>query len=265
MKVDTVALFPEVRQGLTELLAGLDEAEWLLPTVCPGWDVKDVALHLLGVEIHNVSRRRDGVATGPGPGEDLVEWLNAHNEAWVRGCRNIGDRLLIELLDFAGAAFESHLAGVDLDESSAHVSWAGDDPVPMWLDVARECTERWVHQQQIRDACGRPGLNGPEFAGPVIRTLVHALPRTYRHVHTSEGTAVELRVAGAGGGIWHVARGADRWELAAGAHSDAAAVVTTDVDGAWRLFTRNPLGRSPDIDGDAALGAVMLEAVAIVA
>lgn len=38
-----------------------------------------------------------------------------------------------------------------------HVSWASDGPVPLWFDMARELTERWVHQMQIREAVGRVG------------------------------------------------------------------------------------------------------------
>ena len=36
------------------------------------------------------------------------------------------------------------------------VNWAGPEPAPIWLDPAREYTERWVHQQHIRDAVRNP-------------------------------------------------------------------------------------------------------------
>ena len=36
--------------------------------------------------------------------------------------------------------------------------------------------ERYVHQQQIRDATRRPPL-GAAFTGPVLATAAHALPR----------------------------------------------------------------------------------------
>jgi hypothetical protein len=39
----------------------------------------------------------------------------------------------------------------------------------MWLDIARDYTERWVHDQQIRDAVGRARLKdrrkGPAVCG----------------------------------------------------------------------------------------------------
>jgi hypothetical protein len=38
------------------------------------------------------------------------------------------------------------------------VTWAGPEPAPIWLDIAREYTERWLHQAQVRDATRNPPL-----------------------------------------------------------------------------------------------------------
>jgi hypothetical protein len=46
------------------------------------------------------------------------------------------------------------------------VSWAGPDTSPAWLDIARDYTEFWVHQQQIRDAVDRPGADRPQLLHP---------------------------------------------------------------------------------------------------
>ena len=250
---------------MVELLEDLETEEWSLPTVCGEWDVKGVALHLLGGELANLSRRRDREPSAPGAGEDLVEWLNARNEEWVQAARFLSNPLLIELLDSAGESFEAYLATLDLDAREGHVSWADDAAVPVWLDVAREYTERWVHQQQIRDETGRPGMKDEELVGTALRTFVHALPMTYRDVDAPEGPAVELRVTGSGGGVWHVVRADGRWRLVAGSHAEPHAVVTLDEEDAWRLFTRNPHGREPRWHGDEALAGVMRGAVAIVA
>jgi hypothetical protein len=36
--------------------------------------------------------------------------------------------------------------------ATVSVSWAGPDPVPAWLDQARELSEYWIHRQQILQA-----------------------------------------------------------------------------------------------------------------
>lgn len=67
------------------------------------------------------------------------------------------------------------------------VSWVRPDPVPTWLDVARQDTERWTHQQQIRDVVGMPGLKEPAFLASVLATFVHALPRAFTDVPAAGG------------------------------------------------------------------------------
>ena len=75
MRIDVRDLLPPLRSELMTLLAGLSASEWRLPTACPGWSVHDIAAHLLGVEVGNVSARRDHWALGPGPDDDFDAWL----------------------------------------------------------------------------------------------------------------------------------------------------------------------------------------------
>ena len=57
--VFVVDLFPIERQTLLRLLAQLSEEEWQQPTICAGWTVKDIVLHVLGDDIGLLSRKRD--------------------------------------------------------------------------------------------------------------------------------------------------------------------------------------------------------------
>jgi hypothetical protein len=45
-----------------------------------------------------------------------------------------------------------------------------------WLDIAREYTERWVHQQQICEAVNKPGLTEATMTQPVIVAFVYSTP-----------------------------------------------------------------------------------------
>ena len=265
IRVDTIHLFAPTRDALVALLGDLTDAEWDRATVCPGWSVKDVALHLLGVETANLSSGRDDWRIGgPNDPEELGAWLADFNEEWVRASRRLSNRLTVELISSIGAEFERWFSAVDFDSHSAHVSWASASPVPMWLHVAREYTERWVHQQQIRDAVEHPGLTSPEFLRPVIATFVHALPMTYAQVDAPEGTEVEFRIGTDSGGTWHLRRQANTWELCGGEAAAPAAVVTTHAENAWRLFTRSPAAEPATVEGDTALGSVANRAVAII-
>ena len=273
--IDVRDLFPAERQALLQLLSGLTDDQWATPTVCPGWTVKDVALHVLGVDLGNLSVQRDGFvdASTAGPRGDeweaLVAFVADLNETWVRAARRLSPRLLCELLAVTGEMIAAYFGTLDLLAMGHPVSWAGPHPAPVWLHVAREYTERWVHQQQIRAALGLPGFDDPTYVAPVLSTFVHALPHTLRHSGAAPGTRVRLTISGPAGGSWVALRTEDRWALGQADGAPAAATVTVDQDLAWRLFTKavTPADALPRvrIEGDRSLGAVVLDTVSIIA
>jgi uncharacterized protein (TIGR03083 family) len=267
IKVETVDLFTDLRTALTELLRSLDPEEWVAPTVCGDWAVGDVAAHLLSVELSKVARGRDGAAPGgPPAGGSLADWLAEHNERWVVASREfLSPRLLADLLDVTGPWYEEWVASLDLELLGEPVSWAGRRAAPVWMDVAREYTERWVHQQHIREALDLPGMDDERYLGAVIATFVHALPVALSREPAPEGTAVGVHVDGGGGGDWHVIRWHSEWDLWPGSHAGAAAQVTTTAENAWRLFTRHPKAEPAVVTGDQVLGAALGDAVAIIA
>jgi uncharacterized protein (TIGR03083 family) len=61
--VIVVDLFAEERQRLLDLLGSLAPEQWSLATSCPGWSVKDIAAHVLGDDLNNLSGGRDGLRT----------------------------------------------------------------------------------------------------------------------------------------------------------------------------------------------------------
>jgi uncharacterized protein (TIGR03083 family) len=272
LRVDARPLLPLLRAELVALLTGLDRDDWARPTACPGWTVHGVAAHLLGVELGNVSGRRDRWGRGPGPGEDLDSWLNAFNQQWVEAAGRISPALLAELINLAGMRFEEYVATLDLDATGVRVSWAtGSDPAPVWLDVAREYMERYVHQLQIREATGCPPL-GADFVSPVLTTAAHALPRALDRVSRPLGTVVTFTVEGEGGGSWYVVRSAGGWELETAPVTGAGASVSgagasvagaaacharTTVDGALKLYARDPSAPALTWQGDDELAAAL--------
>jgi uncharacterized protein (TIGR03083 family) len=270
--VQILDVLPEERERFLELLADLDDAAWRRPTGCPGWTVHDVALHLLGDDLGLLSRMRDGVtAFSPGPDEPIVPFINRLNAEWVISTRRLSPRVLLDLLRLAGEQTHAHFSSLDPFTLGETVSWAGPEPAPHWLGIAREYTERWVHQQQIREALAAPILAEPRLFAPVLATFVRALPHTFRDVAAPAGTTVSLRIEGDAGGEWSVARSsAGRWELFEGLPTGPPdALVKLDQDTAWRLFTKGIGGRVAErrasIEGHAPLGRNVLRTVAILA
>jgi len=264
-------LFPEILEHLLVLLSELKPDEWRKPTVCAGWNVKDVTLHLLGVEVGNLSVRRDGyVATQEiQNGRELVEFINAWNQDWVRVMRRTSTRLLVEMLRFVGEQVCSHFRLLNPHLIGGLVSWAGPDPAPVWLDLAREYTERWHHQQHIRDAVDRPGLKEPKYFAPVLRTFVRGLPHAYRSVDAEDGAALSLTIVGDSGGSWSIQREGGSWRLYAGAFDRPDAAVSIDEDIAWRLFTRGMDWKTAEdsitFSGDRELAGNISNVISIIA
>jgi len=272
-RIETAPLFPELLEGLLELLSGLGPPQWERPTVCRDWDVKAVALHLLGGEVGLLSRRRDGFTPGGGPEgfsgwDELVAFIDGLNHSWVHAARRLSPELLVDLLGHLGRQTCAYVAQLDPEAPGDVVAWAGEQPAPVWLEVAREYTERWHHQQQIRDALGRPGLRERLYLAPVIEAFVRALPRTLRDREAPLGTAVTLRVDGEAGGSWTCIRERGSWVLWSGAPDQAAAELVLPEDVAWRLFTKGlrpeEAGARGRASGDDDLALALLRTVSII-
>jgi len=264
--------FSEMLDALLVLLRGLSPDEWERPTAAAGWTVKDIALHLLGDEIGNLSRRRDRFSRPSASinnWDELVTWLNRQNESWVQTTRLISSRLLCDLLQFTGEQMNDYFRSLDLNALGKAVSWAGPNPAPVWLDVAREYTERWHHQQHIRDAVNQPGLTEPRFLAPVLAAFVYALPRTYRNFDAIDDTCITLTFIGDSGSSWSIVREQNRWQLYADKPEHPNAEVTLPEQIAWRLFTKGISKETAraraKFHGDEILGARMLDAVSIIA
>ena len=264
-----VDLFPREREALLHVLRSLTAEDWDRPTVCPGWSVHDIAAHLVGDDVGRLSRgygydpllRRDR--------EDLVAFIDRQNAEWVTAWRRVSPAFIVDMLEITGRRTQQFFESLDLFAMGGSVWWAtGHDPAPVWLDVARELTERWHHQAQIRDAVGARPLDDPAILRPVIATFAFALPRTFRAVDASPGTAVTLSVTGSSGSSWSLVREEGGWRLMVGLAESPAATVWIDQDTYWRLVTkgvtRDVAASRARLQGRSDLALRVLDSVAII-
>jgi uncharacterized protein (TIGR03083 family) len=257
-------LFAPIHDELMSLLRGLSDEEWLAPTVAGAWTVRDVAAHLLDTGLRRLSMHRDGYTPPLAPNafaNGLGGFVNDINASGVAYAQRLSPALLIDQHERYGRQLADFLSSLDpFAEAKWAVSWAGDERSPMWFDVARELTERWHHQQQIRDAVGRPPLY--QFLAPVIDTFVRALPYAYRDVEAPEGTTIVLRIDDA---VWTLMRESTRWQLYADAAQSPTTAITMSGDAAWRVFTKQKIDPRATIEGDPRYADAALGMIAIVA
>lgn len=266
-------LLRRVDEKLIELLRSLTPSEWDYQTLAPRWKVRDVAAHLLDTVLRKLSMVRDSwyVETFDiQSDQDVIELVNRLNAEGVKVYRRLSPPVLIDLMKTACEQSADFHESLDPFATAAFpVSWAGHASSPNWFDTARELTERWHHQQQIRVATNRPGIMTPDLYHPVLDCFLRALPHLYRNTESPNGTLLLVEIAGECGGQWLLSKQDVSWELVKDSAAEPAARVTIPQEIAWRIFTkgidRNSAKAQITIEGNHNLGNLILELTAIVA
>jgi len=269
-----VDLFPKLDARLIELLRSLSAADWERQTIAPLWRVKDVAAHLLDTNLRRLSIVRDRFFGEKPENADswggLVAFLNGLNADWVKAFRRVSPPVLIDLLEHTGSQVNDMYRRLDpYAEAVLPVAWAGEERSLNWFELAREYTERWHHQQQIRLAVDKPGIMERELYFPVLDTFMRALPFRYKEVEAEQGTLLRFRITGDAGGVWFLVRRDRGWELAGEPAGRLAAEVEFSQEIAWRIFTKGIAKEAArpqiKVTGDRNLGLHILNVIAVMA
>lgn len=152
----TVAALGEVWSSLGDLLGDLTDEQWLLASPLPGWSVQDNVSHIVGTEAM--------LAGEPGPSIEIDRDVNEHvrndigafNEQWVESLRVVPpNEVLSRFRELTGARLAA-LEQMSEDEWNAEsFTPAGKDTYGRFMQI--RVFDCWLHEQDIRDAVGRPG------------------------------------------------------------------------------------------------------------
>ena len=269
--VASIAPLVERERGLLlELLRSLTDDDWHRPTPCPEWTVLGLSCHLLGDDLGLLSRRRDQyLGTSPPDNlseEEFIDWIDALQAEWVRAARRLSPRLVVELLAWTGSRLVDTLAGEELTVRSASVSWAGPEPVPVWLDQLRELSEYWIHRQQLLEAVGEPVDLEPDLLRPILLGLRWAYPHRLSQAGFRPGPAVQISIGDPIDEVWYLWADDAGWQFGGEPPTPVTATASLSADQAWRLLTNN-LAHPPDrldMTGDPRTVAVLAATRAII-
>jgi Mycothiol maleylpyruvate isomerase N-terminal domain len=203
-----------------------------------------LALHLLGGSFSVISWLRDGfrgtLAPNDSDEQGFIDWLDALQATWVTAARRLSPRLLIELLEWSAKGFAEAIYAQDPSAIAAYVSWASADPVPVWVDHARELTEKWIHRQQILQALDQPSDLRPDLAGPVLEALRWAYPYRLGEHKRKAGAFVQIDIADEQlGQQWRIVSNGESWEFDGANPTIKLASMSFSGEQAWRLLTNN--------------------------
>jgi uncharacterized protein (TIGR03083 family) len=265
-------LLRSIEMKLIELLRDLRAEEWDLQTVAPAWKVHDVVAHLVDTPFRKLSLVRDRwFVEKPqihSP-QDLIDFINRLNREGVAVFRRLSPAVLISLIEQTRDPYADFHESLDpFAPATFNVSWAGESTSLNWFDTARELTERWHHQQQIRHAANRPGIMTPDLYCPVLDCFIRGLPYAFRDLHAPSGTVVELSISGDCGGMWLLANTNSSWSFSPEHTVQPRARVIIPQEIAWRVFTkgisRDEAMAQSSLEGDRNLAERVFDLTAIV-
>jgi uncharacterized protein (TIGR03083 family) len=268
----TAHLFPEIEAKLIELLRSLTPLDWEKQTVAPKWKVKHVAAHLLDAQLRKLdASRRDSKTEHPKiiSGAELLALVDSLNAEGIRRYSRLSpDELISKMESASRESAEYHLALDPFAPAMFPVSWAGEERSLNWFDTAREFTERWHHQQQIRIAVDKPGIMTREFYHPVLDCFMRALPHAHRDVPAQPRALAQFDILGDCGGSWYLYRHGGAWILNSLPIGNRISRTTIPQEIAWRIFTkgidRDAARARVEVEGDEEIGLHILKMVSIV-
>jgi uncharacterized protein (TIGR03083 family) len=265
--IATAHLFEQLDAALVELLESLTPTDWRKRTIVPAWTVHQVAAHLLDTALRRLAICRDGWnGSSADPATDLVDFINRLNASGVEVFGRLSPGLLIDFTRITTRQLHTYFLSLDpMTPASFAVSWAGETESSNWFDVARDFTERWHHQEQIRLATDRPSITTPEFYTPVLETFMRAVPRQYAQVSSEIGATSRIEVPGIG--IWQFRRDDDGW-ISTEPSADPTSLTVIPPAVAWRIFTKGIKAEDAvaqsRLSGDKRLATAVFNARAII-
>jgi uncharacterized protein (TIGR03083 family) len=247
---------------LDELLTALDDADWETETGLPGWRVRDVVAHVIGTEAQLCGD------AAPEPTVDVRALpyvhndLAAANELWVQALRPDSPvAVLARFRDVTRRRAKDLEAMTEADFDAPSWTPAGQGTYRRLLEF--RVFDCWCHDQDIRDAVGRPGHETGPSAERAIDQIVGALGYLVgKRAGVPAGSAITVELTGPVRRTLHVV--VDGRARLVGELDRPA---TTTVSLSSGLFVRlaggrvDPAGHLPEIGiaGDAELGRRLVE------
>ena len=165
-QIETINLFPELTRELITLLRKLDSTEWDKASPIKDRTVKDLVSHLIDSSLRRLSLQRDNYTDASRNVDiksypDLVDFIQELNKEWILATKRLSPKILLDLLEYSeNQLFELFKSLKMHDKAIYPVAWAGETESENWFDIAREFTEKWHHQMQIRLAVNKTSIDG---------------------------------------------------------------------------------------------------------
>ena len=260
----TIAALGEVWASVGDLLEALGDDEWLLPSPLPGWSVQDNVAHIVGTEAMLAGEKGPSIEIDRGVNEHVRNDIGAFNEQWVESMRAAPpSEVLSRFRELTGSRLASLEAMSDDEWNAESFTPAGKDTYGRFMQI--RVFDCWLHEQDIRDAVGKPGHETGLAVEVVLDEMATALGFVVgKKAGAAPGQSVTFALTDGGVVVreLHVEVG-ERAAVVPALSGPATVVLTMPVG----VMTRRSAGRvGPDglldqvvIHGDLALASKILE------
>lgn len=194
---EIVSAWQSAADDFLALVTPLSQEEWDAPTALPGWTVGDIVAHVSWIE---------GILLGaidPPHEPDWAALPHVRNDfgriteipvdlrrSWPR------EQVLIELADVISRR-GADLRGGPQDAAVEVIGPLG--PAPLGRVVRMRAMDTWVHEQDIRDALGRPGhLDSPGARATAAQLLPGLAKIWVKGAGAAPGQSVRVTITGPG-------------------------------------------------------------------
>lgn len=265
--IEVLNVFQELNNELISLLKSLQAEDWNKETCLKGRTVKDLASHLIDTSLRRLAMGRDnyfGETPTDFSHEGLVEFIQDQNIRWISATKRLSPQILIGLLETSGQEMLDYFSELNpYGEALFPVDWAGEDLSLNWFDIAREYTEKWHHQMQIREALGREDkLYQKKFFDPIILTFIQAIPYTFNK-YVEENFTLEIEISGDSGNTYYIEKTDGKTIFTD--KIQCSNKVTISQEEFWKLVTnsKDKADISISVEGDQKLGKHLLTMVCV--
>lgn len=198
-----------------DLLAGLADGDWQVPTSCPGWTIRDMAGHTLGMaelaaSLPEMARQlARATRAAKRSGRPQIDELTALQ---VRKHEQLGVADLVGAVQRVGSrAVAGRRRRPALMRARTIVDQGPDGASPeRWtvgfLTDTILTRDPWMHRSDIAQALGRPMALTPEHDGVIVADVVAEWALRHRQPY-------DLTLTGPAGGHWSSGAGGEAISL----------------------------------------------------
>jgi uncharacterized protein (TIGR03083 family) len=168
-----VEAYRQTVQAVIDLGRSCGEADFNKDTACPGWTVKDQISHIVGLE--------SWLGGGPMPRVHVPDYAHVKDEAGrlieraVEARRRmVGSKVVHELESVLAHRLRQLSDPALTADTLIRGPWG---PEPAVASLRHRILDIWAHEQDIRQALGRPGDLDSPAAAVFVDALCEALPR----------------------------------------------------------------------------------------